>query len=438
MAEKDKNIELRSDAVRDIIGRPPSWLVRWGTITFAGIILILIVGSAWFNYPDRLSSTVTILSSQPPFEVIARNNGYLKSLFVVDSQQVSENEVLAVLESSVNFDFIKSINPELDSIPFWLGEIRIDELSTFVTKSRARPGNLKNNFASLNSAIKSYISFVSLDKYADKIEAGYKEIKSTRIHFDRLFEQRQLKKDELKLAQKQLNRQKELFDSGTISPLEYESSSQDFLAIKFSFEETRSGLSSYQIQLDQLEQRIAEFKTLNHEERQKLSRDIETKITELQGAISEWELNYLFKSPISGRVSFTGYWAENQSVNEGDRVMTIIQDDEMEIIGKLALPVSGSGKAKVGQTVLVKIDQYPYMEYGVVRGVIKRISLVSDQNYFSVELEFPNGLISSYDRELRLTQGMTGQAEIITENMSFLLRIVNPIRYLINRNKLVE
>jgi hypothetical protein len=63
---------------------------------------------------------------------------------------------------------------------------------------------------------------------------------------------------------------------------------------------------------------------------------------------------------------------------------------------------------------------------------------VSDENFYSVEIAFPKGMLSSYNRELILSQGMSGQAEIITENMSFLVRIVNPIRYLFNQNNIID
>ena len=438
MTEWDKNIELRSDAVRDIIGKTPSWVIRWGTISVALVIVILIFGSAWFNYPDRLSSSITIMSSQPPVEIIARNDAYIEHLFVSDSQSVELGFVLAVLESSVDYKFVKQIEPELDSLSFWIENKQLSNLKQFTDSVRPQPGELKVYYSNLSGSIRSFLSFIELDKYAEKTKSVKHEIKDTHIHFDRLYKQRQLKKEELKLAKVQLDRQKSLLESGTISKADFESASQKYLSLNFEFEETRSGLSSYQIQLDKLESEILEYKILDTEERQNLINQVQSYLTDIKGAISEWEINYLLVSPVDGTVILTNYWAENQSLKAGDRVLTIIQSNSQELIGRLALPVAGSGKAKIGQKVLVRVNRFPYMEYGMLLGYIKNISLVSDQEYFSVEVDFPEGLLTSYGTELKLSQGMSGDAEIITENMSFLARIINPIRYLLNKNSQVD
>jgi len=432
MTDWDKNIELRSDPVRDIIGKTPSWLIRWGTLSFALIFLLLLLGSAWFNYPDRLISNIIISSDQPPVEIIAKNDGYLVSLFVQDSQFVSAGQILGLLESSVDYDFVQGIKVELDSLKSWISRNDTSSLLRFVNSNRSQPGSLKDNFAFLGSTVRDYLSYVSLEKYSEKISAVRRESMDTKIHFDRMFQQRLLRKKDLELSNKQLSRQKELFEDGAISEAEFEVASQECLQKQFQFEETRSGLSAIQIQLDKLEYQILEYQILDREGEQALVIDIEEKLTSLKGEISEWEVNYLFRSPVDGRISLTRYWAENLKIVKGDRVMAVVQNAPDIILGKLELPVVGSGKVAIGHKVLVKLDKYPYMEYGMLIGKVNSISLVTDQDYYVVEVTFSNGLHSSYNKNLLLTQGMTGKAEIITENMSFLMRIINPIRFLIS------
>jgi len=43
---------------------------------------------------------------------------------------------------------------------------------------------------------------------------------------------------------------------------------------------------------------------------------------------------------------------------------------------------------------------------------------------------------TTYSEVLDFTQEMTGVAEIITEQVSFLVRIINPIRSLLSRDRL--
>lgn len=438
MEQEKKTIELRSDAVNEIIGKAPSWLVRRGTLAVSLIILLLVIGSVVIRYPDLLEAKITIISAEPPVEMVARQSGLLERLYVKDSQYVEEGTVLGIIESSVNPEFVFQIEPALDSIPAWLQADSIEALTRFVQEIRLQPGQLKDPFSLLQTSITGYLNYHQLNKHRSRLELLQEEQRSTRIHYDRIYEQRVIREEDLKLSSRQLERNKTLLDSGTISEVEYEASEQDHLARKLLFEETRSGLSSYQIELDKLGQRIRELQLESEEERMDYLAGIYEKLTSLSGAISEWYQQYVFKAPVSGLVSFNQFDSENQQVMEGQSVLVLIRDDDQYISGKMMLPIRGAGKSEVGQTVLVKLDQFPYMEYGELTGLVDRISLVPQEGHFMVDVSFPTGLLTSYDKRLVLTQGMTGTAEIITESMSFMVRIVNPIRYLIRRNKEVR
>jgi len=151
----------------------------------------------------------------------------------------------------------------------------------------------------------------------------------------------------------------------------------------------------------------------------------------LIGQIKIWEQNYVFTSPVDGIITFTKYWNENQNILSGDKVVTIIPEAESRSIGKLQLPIRGSGKVKTGQSVNIKLDNYPYMEYGMLRGKIESISLVSSDDSYAVEVSMPNGLLSSYGKKLEFSHDMKGTAEIITEDERLIMRFINPLRALL-------
>ena len=50
--EDGKDIELRSEAVQEVMGHVPSWIVRWGITVLSLVVLMLVVGSFFFRYPD--------------------------------------------------------------------------------------------------------------------------------------------------------------------------------------------------------------------------------------------------------------------------------------------------------------------------------------------------------------------------------------------------
>ncbi|MFV0140784.1 HlyD family secretion protein [Empedobacter falsenii] len=150
---------------------------------------------------------------------------------------------------------------------------------------------------------------------------------------------------------------------------------------------------------------------------------------ELKNALRLWEQNYLFISSTNGKVSFQQYWAENQFVKAGDVIFTVFPNDRNNLLGKLVVPTQNSGKIKTNQKVLIKLDNYPYQQYGIVEGKVKNISLSPDAegNYY-VEVELPKGLKTSYNKDLDFDKELRGSAEIITEDLRLIERVFYQFR----------
>lgn len=55
-----ENIELRSEKVRNIIGKVPSELVRGGTGFIAVILLLLVLAASFIPYPENIKANVNV------------------------------------------------------------------------------------------------------------------------------------------------------------------------------------------------------------------------------------------------------------------------------------------------------------------------------------------------------------------------------------------
>ena len=140
-------------------------------------------------------------------------------------------------------------------------------------------------------------------------------------------------------------------------------------------------------------------------------------------------------SPIDGITSFTKFWSANQSVLKDEPVINIVPVETGNFVGRITLKMQRSGKVKPGQQVNIKLSGYPYLEYGIVRGVVKSKSLVPSGDAYIIEIDLPNGLSTLYGMNLDFTQNMQGTAEIITDDTRLLQKIINPFRYLVLNNK---
>lgn len=150
-------------------------------------------------------------------------------------------------------------------------------------------------------------------------------------------------------------------------------------------------------------------------------------LNSLRSVIDEWKNQYLITAPYDGRVVFAGILQENQSLAAGQQLF-YIQPENTSFFGELMVSQASFGKIEEGQPVQVRFSGYPYHEYGSVFG---RVDYFSDfpvrDSLFFAKVSFPDGLVTNYGREITPRNGMTGQAEIITQDMRLLERVVNNI-----------
>ena len=137
-------------------------------------------------------------------------------------------------------------------------------------------------------------------------------------------------------------------------------------------------------------------------------------------SLDEWKKKYLLLTPIEGIVHFNLEVRENQLVEQGDHLATVVPLQGDGIVGRIDLELVGSGKVDVGQRVLVKFSSYPYLEFGSVEGVIAQMAEIPSGGIIQVKVTFPDGLITNTGEQLPAVQFMSGTAEIITEEKSLM------------------
>ena len=104
MSKENKEIDLRSEEVQEVMGQIPGWIVRWGITILFIVVLALLVGSYFFTYPDMVETEMTLTSRDPVVEVVARSSGKISELYVSNGQEVKSGAPLAVIENAAKTD----------------------------------------------------------------------------------------------------------------------------------------------------------------------------------------------------------------------------------------------------------------------------------------------------------------------------------------------
>ncbi|MDX8340762.1 HlyD family efflux transporter periplasmic adaptor subunit [Draconibacterium sp. IB214405] len=424
----DKKIELRSGEVQEILGGVPSRIVRYGILMFVAIFSLIIIFSFIFYYPDILRSNIVVTTENPPATLVARATGKIDKLFVEDKDHVAAGQTIALIENPADYTDVLELEQMIDKV-----QPAFDTLNFTVSyrfNKSLQLGAVQEYYSQFLTRYEELNEFYQRNYYMLKEESYKEQLKNARILYDRLWEQKVAIDKEYQIKQRNYERQKKLLAGEVVSSTVLEQAESEMLSKKSELDGIRSTLAERQISISELDQKIIENEKEYHDYKIQYESALIEAFNNLKSQASDWFLTYVLRSPIDGVVTFNKFYAENQNITEGDRVLTIVPEDVGEVIGKVELPVRGSGKVKEGLDVNVKFDNYPYMEYGLVRGKVKSVSLVPEDSFYMVEIDFPNGLVTNYDNTLQMQSQLMGQAEIITEDLRLIQRIFNPLKSL--------
>ena len=96
--------------------------------------------------------------------------------------------------------------------------------------------------------------------------------------------------------------------------------------------------------------------------------------------------------------------------------------------------IKNNETVKTGLTTTVRLDAFPYQQYGILRGAVLNIALVPQKEDYQLEIQLPVDLTTSYGKTLNFRQEMQGIAHIITEDRRVVERILDRFRDLM-RNR---
>lgn len=426
MEEQEKDIELRSEEVQEILTRPPHALVRWGITVFFGLLALFFIGGCFFKYPDTVDATVTVTTEHPPVWIVARGSGKLKELYRHDWDSVYAGDIIAVLDNPAVTSDVLALKEELAGFA-------ITDSCVLAMKFTERwaLGSIQAAYASFLRNLTDYRNFLTLDLYEQKVEATVRELNEYRNYIGHLQRQVELDKQQSSIAETVHDREKGLYEDGLTAKAEYEKAQQELLSKRQGTEQLMTSLSTARIQEAQLEQSMIETKMEREREKNTQLTALKTALDELKTQMDDWELSFLFVSPANGILSYNDVWQKNQNVNGGDKVFSIVAEDTGAIIGKIKLPDSGSGKVRPGQRVNISVTGYPYMEFGFLTGQVQTVSLLADEaGTYTVTVSLPQELNTSYGKTLDFSGELAGTAQILTDERSVTARLLSPLQYL--------
>jgi len=411
--------------IQAIMGNPPGWLLQWGITIFLMTTFCLLAISWFVRYPDIVPARVTLTTVNPPIRVVAEASGKLHQLLVEEAGEVAKGQLVAVLQNTAREEDVIQLKTFLASLekleePKQFQKVRLPENLSL--------GSLQKSYSVFSQNFKDYLFFLKQRAPFQKIDALEEQIRQTIRLNQSLRRQQGNLEEELEIAHKNFQRYEKLFRNGAGSEIEMEKAQTNYLQYKRRLEDIGKEIINNNISIEQMQVEIADLKQKRRDGHAEKQLNIREDIRRLSSEIGAWEKSFLVKAPISGTVSLAKIWSEQQFVKAGEEVMTIVPaEGSGKIIGKAILPLKGSGKVKEGMRVNIRLDGYPYQEFGALNGKVHSIADVPNDKTYQLLIELPETLSTTYGRRIDFRQEMQGTGNIITEDRRILTRVFDKI-----------
>lgn len=336
---------------KDFLGRPPGWLTRTGIMLVSGILTVVFLASFVIRYSDVTEAEIEVMPITPPVLLKTKRDGQISEFFVGAGDFVKPGDTIAKLKTVADYGDVLAIKKAV------INRTTPEDLGLL------KPTSIGSLQGAYSDYLKALYGIRTIENFYDNnignlLDGKTREIEG-RAFSDVLNRLQNSKRNNIIIKQNH-NRMETLFSKGVISKAELEKSQLEYNRSLQEINELSSNYSkdSYNTN-EKFEGRVA---------------DMEIASLRVLSEISIWEDQFIFISPIEGKVFFMDVWSPFQSVVKGEELFGVSPNVKSPLMGMAKIPVHNFGKVAIGQKVIIKLHSFPYEEWGALEGSITEIS----------------------------------------------------------------
>jgi membrane fusion protein len=380
---------------------PPAWAARaLSTILIlvfvAGVVALFVV-----QVPETVSATFVLQPVQGADPIRALHTGIVSEVRVVESQRVASGDVLFVLASELVGD-------------------RVSERQTVNARLSGGQSRLENE----------------RQKFENDQRADEQEQRRLEQRLATLQRQAELKEQQLKLTEDIANRRKREYDEGLLSLMDANRARLDVDRLAGEVEAIRTEIVDSRNALERLTYQMASRRAGFSETERGIHEEMTTfrarkSMLDRDGSRDGNALSVL--SPCGGTVVTLHVRQPGAVVDDTDLLAEVVCADE-PLQAELMLPERGMALVRVGQSVKLLYDAFPYERYGVQYGTLTWLSpassVVSGSPAFRAFAALGADTVGVQGRPRAVLPGMTGRAAVIVGRRSLASYAIEPLRQL--------
>ncbi len=375
--------------------------------TFVGVTSF---GIIW-SFITLIDETVQVQGKLEPLgttiDVKVPLGGVIKTILVSEGEIVNEDQVLLELDT-------RAVKSKLETLTAVKSQIEADNLLSKIQLGEKVDINLLNE----NQKIK----LNSLkNEYNSRIAASRNTVDQSTFRRDSNIEKIKTLKETLLIREDILKKLEGLIEIGGLSKLQYLKEQQEVIQLRGKLETTKNDLKTSLAILNEAENKLSNTIAATKIDFSTKIEENEKQISQLNNQIKESQLTLSYqeiKSPLNGIVFDLQPAAPGYVVNTELPILKIVPIDDL--VARVFVSNRDIAFLKVGQGVKVRVDAYPYNEFGEIEGLIDSIGsdvLEPDKNFnfyrFPITIKLKNPYIQYKNKELPLRSGMSLSVNIV-------------------------
>ncbi|HEY9729279.1 MAG TPA: HlyD family efflux transporter periplasmic adaptor subunit [Chroococcales cyanobacterium] len=440
-----------SPSVQTLLDQPPSTLPQ--RLVVSGIVFCLAFGAwATFGKIDEVGQAQgRLVPKGEVYKIHPIESGKIATIRVKEGQAVKAGQELIELNTEIEASDVERLEQMLSADQIELGQLQsLLEKTRFEGDTRSQIANAEAQAAVATIAqakAQTQAQEKSIAQANAKVATTQKLL--TQLHEDERAYQARL--DRLKplvvqgaIATEQMFQAEQALRDCQRSITQSEGELQQALAESARLQaELKQNFAESDQRQAGLTQKQAEGRNTHIEAQQKIQQQ-QVEITQLKAKIAETrnllstakaklKQRFLY-APVNGTISSLNIPNSGEVVQPG-QTLAEVAPQNAPLVLSASLPNREAGLIKVGMPVRVKLDAFPYQDYGTIPG--KVISISSDAkpdeklgNIYRVNVELDKHHVTANNRPVYFKAGQTGSADIILRRRRIADILFEPIRQL--------
>ena len=383
---------------------------RWNRYIIWTLVSVSSFGIVWAMFA-RIDETVSATGKLEPLgstlDVKAPLGGVIKTILVKDGDFVKEGQVLVELDTT-------AAQARLEALQSVKGRTYVDlllsksQLGIDIDESQLNPNQLLRL-----SALKQ--------EFSSRISASENGVTQAKAQLDSLSKQLSAKTKALVIREQIVNDITPLVEQGAMARAQVLKEREELEILRGDVKSLSFSVNRSRAAVNEAVNKLSNTRSLSLIDFSTKVEETEKQIAQLNNQISETQVTLQYqalRSPKDGVVFDLQASSPGYVVNSERPILKIVPTDNL--VARVFVSNKDIGFLKLGQKAKLRIDAFPYNEFGDLDGRVRSIGsdvLEPDENYsyyrFPVTLDMSSSFLSYKGRSLPLLSGMSLNAIIV-------------------------